>query len=171
MTMQTTRNVHDAMNTCDGLHVVRAIACFPEHLALMTEAAPGDTLRAYLERKAQWWGARNEPELFDVARRAGEWIRAFQKTGSDGRRIQLEEIREYIDVRLRRLTAAPSRPLLRVRPQQGARARSAVSAYPRRTSRPSTCMATLRSATSSSTTGVSRCWIWQWPAAERDFTI
>jgi Ser/Thr protein kinase RdoA (MazF antagonist) len=104
---QTTRNVHEAMSACDGLHVVRAIACFPEHLALMTEAAPGDTLRAYLERQAQWWGARNETELLDVARRAGEWIRTFQKTGGDGRRIQMEEIREYIDVRLRRLTAAP----------------------------------------------------------------
>jgi aminoglycoside phosphotransferase (APT) family kinase protein len=73
----------------------------------MTEAAPGETLYVYFNREAQWWGALNGPELLDVARRAGEWIRIFQKTGGDGRRIQLEEIREYIDVRLRRLIAAP----------------------------------------------------------------
>jgi Ser/Thr protein kinase RdoA (MazF antagonist) len=103
---QTTRSVHEAMSGCEGLNVVRAIACFPEHLALLTEAAPGDTLGAYVEREARWWGPGKKRAVFEVARRAGEWIRAFQKTGG-GRQIQAEEIRDYIDLRLRRLTAAP----------------------------------------------------------------
>jgi aminoglycoside phosphotransferase (APT) family kinase protein len=106
-----------------GLAAVRPIACFPEELVLVTMRARGETLGTVLKQQATWWPAMTT--LADLERtlaRVGTWLRVFQATGTGARPFSLEGMREYVDVRLRRLVGMP---LARVSEE----ARSRILAY------------------------------------------
>jgi asparagine synthase (glutamine-hydrolysing) len=100
---ETTRTLHAAMSSEADLAVVRPIACFPEHLALVTAEAPGEMLLRVFERNSHWktTEARTKPQII-AARRTGEWLRAFQRTQSEGL-VSIDAVRDYVDFRLRRL--------------------------------------------------------------------
>jgi tRNA A-37 threonylcarbamoyl transferase component Bud32 len=90
-----------------GLSAVRAIACFPEHLAIVTEEVAGETLLQLLVRRAAWHPpTRTVDELCFVTRRVGRWLRTFQEIEAPGRRLSLADMREYIDVRLQTLVGS-----------------------------------------------------------------
>jgi aminoglycoside phosphotransferase (APT) family kinase protein len=105
---ETTRALHAAMSSEAGLGVVRPIACFPEHLALVTAEAPGEMLLRVFERHSHWktTEAGAKPQII-AARRTGEWLRAFQRTQSAQDLVSIDAVRDYLDFRLRRLVADP----------------------------------------------------------------
>lgn len=101
---ETTLKVHRQMAPLAGLAAVRPIACFPDELVLVTERARGDTLGRLLEQRAAWWP--DEPAVADLERtlaRTGTWLRVFQSGATEPRAFSLAAMREYADVRLRRL--------------------------------------------------------------------
>jgi tRNA A-37 threonylcarbamoyl transferase component Bud32 len=103
---EVTSRLYDAMATVPGFAVARPLACFPEHLAMVTAAVGGETLSALLERRAAWWPSQHSlRNLGDVLSDVGGWLRAFQTIDPPPGRFSLREMRAYIDVRLRRLMA------------------------------------------------------------------
>jgi tRNA A-37 threonylcarbamoyl transferase component Bud32 len=103
----TTQHVHRQMAALEGFSAVRPIACFPDELALVTERVSGETLGALLEREAGWWPPDStSARLEQTLSRAGAWIRTFQATNTC-HAFSLVEMREYLDVRLRRLLVMP----------------------------------------------------------------
>jgi hypothetical protein len=101
----TTVRVHSQMAGLEGFSAVRPIACFPDVLGLVTERASGETLGELLRREATWWPAATQlAKLERTLGRTGAWIRAFQAETSQPASFSLTNMRDYIDVRLRRLT-------------------------------------------------------------------
>ncbi len=101
-----TSRLHRSMSTVPHRGVARPLVCFPDQLAIVTEAASGETLLDVLERRAPWWPTpRVRRSLGEVLEAVGGWLRAFQDVDVRGERFSLEQMREYIDVRLCRLLA------------------------------------------------------------------
>jgi aminoglycoside phosphotransferase (APT) family kinase protein len=96
-----------AMAGHKGLAVVRPVVCYPEHLAIVTEEAAGETLLRLLEREAQWWPRKEaRARLVRVLERTGWWLREFQAIEAGRGRVVLDETRAYVDVRLARLLSS-----------------------------------------------------------------
>jgi tRNA A-37 threonylcarbamoyl transferase component Bud32 len=102
----STRRIANAMKPYSDLGVVRPVACYPEQLAIVTEEAPGQTLGTYIENHAAWFPSRGRvSELQHVLMNVGRWIRTFQEIDGVTGDLNLADLREYVDVRLRRLVA------------------------------------------------------------------
>jgi Ser/Thr protein kinase RdoA (MazF antagonist) len=107
---QVTKRLYESMPRDRGFSVVRPLACFPEHLALVTEEARGVTLLRLLESNAAWWPGREAMgRLERVFSRVGEWLSAFQRIPVEHAddHVTIERLPEYIDVRLTRLADHP----------------------------------------------------------------
>ncbi len=105
----TTRRIHDALAEFPRFGAVRPLACYGEHLAVVTEESVGETLLARLEARAAWFPSEHAVgDLCETMRAAGGWLQAFQTIDPGEERIDLDDIRDYIDLRLRRLVAAGS---------------------------------------------------------------
>ena len=103
---RVTELLHAQMPVADGLSVVRPVACYPEHLALVTLEARGTTLMRLLESAAQWWPSTPTLRQLDrVFERLGAWLLAFQRIPAESGNDQLtiDKLHEYIDSRLERL--------------------------------------------------------------------
>lgn len=99
-----TSRAYHGLKAHPGLSAVRPIACFPEELAIVTEQALGETLESLLKRRAAWQPDEDVLEVMStVCERIGAWIKAFQEIAKDDSRMLLEDIRQYIDVRLCKL--------------------------------------------------------------------
>jgi aminoglycoside phosphotransferase (APT) family kinase protein len=99
---ETSRRVHDALAGASGLSAVRPIACFADDFILVTEQVPGRTLGAILEERAPWYpDGRTIDDLGHVLERVGSWTRAFQSALPQAGRISLDDVREYLDRRLK----------------------------------------------------------------------
>jgi hypothetical protein len=107
-----TYEIYEWMSRWPDLGTVRPLACYPEHLAIVTEEAPGPSLLEYVNTHAAWFPSVTEvAHLEDVARRVGRWLRAFQTfvpadAAVSAEPLSLDDVRDYVDVRLRRLVAA-----------------------------------------------------------------
>ena len=106
---ETMARLYQAMAVAPGLSVVRPLACYPEHLAIVTEGARGVTLLHLLETRARWWPSRHTlQQLSHSVARIGEWMQQFQRvTSADTSSLSLSEMRAYIDDRLRLLVDIP----------------------------------------------------------------
>lgn len=103
---EITSRVHASMVALSGHAVARPLACFPDRLAIVTVEAPGETLLELLERRAAWWpSAKTRGELGRTLSGVGGWLRAFQAVETGDRHFSLNDMRDYVDVRLRRLLA------------------------------------------------------------------
>lgn len=102
-----TARVYQGMSAHAGLKVVRPVACFPEHFAIVTEEAIGETLDALLKKRAAWHSSNRADELSNIFARIGAWLKAFQSVGTVRRPLSLTEMREYWDERLRKIVASP----------------------------------------------------------------
>lgn len=102
----TTRAVHDGLEGHPGLDVVRPLACYPDLLALVTEEVHGDTLMAFLRPRVSWYPGESAVSAAEaVLARVGQWVRAFQDTTAPGPPVTVASLRDYVDLRLRRLEA------------------------------------------------------------------
>jgi hypothetical protein len=98
-----TTRVHRLVSGREGLHSVRPIACFPDELAVITEEAPGQLLGRVLKRSAWLAGGRAFDDLCTALERVGQWLKAMQGMDGPPGRFSLDEMRDYLDVRLVRL--------------------------------------------------------------------
>jgi Ser/Thr protein kinase RdoA (MazF antagonist) len=81
---------------------VRPVACYPAHLAIVTEEVPGETLLNVVERQIRWSANPDRSAgLRDSFVAAGTWIREFQEPAEGS--FSVAWIREYIDSRLQRI--------------------------------------------------------------------
>jgi hypothetical protein len=104
---ETTQRIYKLIDGKQRLGVVRPIACYPEHLAIVTEQAAGRTLLAHLQTHAAWWPRKRDlRNLAKTMVTVGRWLRAFQLIDSRPGQISVAELRSYIDLRLRRLVGA-----------------------------------------------------------------
>jgi hypothetical protein len=106
---ETTSRIHTALAAWPDVGGVRAVACYPEQLAIVTEETPGETLGAYLDARVRWFPS---PATLDdavaIAATVGRWVARFQALDPRPGRISLGDLREYIDIRLTRLVQQPA---------------------------------------------------------------
>ena len=96
--------LHDALRTHAGLTALRPVAVFPDDLAIVTEEVVGTTFDRLLRDAV--WGRRVSEPVDTIAERIGAWIRTYQAVIEADGVLALDERREYVDVRLRKLVAA-----------------------------------------------------------------
>jgi hypothetical protein len=102
----TTRRVHRWMSSHGDLGAVPPVACYPEHLTIVTEEVGGPTLLSYLQQRTSWFGtAGSLDEVHTTMATVGRWLRVFQGIDVPGTYGTIEGLQEYIDVRLQRLVA------------------------------------------------------------------
>jgi hypothetical protein len=100
----TTRRIHEALAGSTELGAVRPVACYVEHLAIVTERVEGSTLLAHLQAHAAWFphgGARRSLE--ETLGAVGRWLRVFQSIDRGSGRVSVSALRAYVDIRLERL--------------------------------------------------------------------
>lgn len=101
---QVSRRIFDAMAAVPGAGAVRPIACYPDHLTVVTQQADGETLMAHLDRHARWFPAsRTLEHLAGTMAAVGRWVRVFQSTQPGDRLVRLADWRDYVAIRLDRL--------------------------------------------------------------------
>jgi hypothetical protein len=111
-----TQRVFERMAGGESYGAVRLVACYPDHLALVTEEVEGDTLLTLVERQLRW--ARDPSRstaLHGLFVGVGTWIRDFQEPAPGT--FSLEWIRDYIDLRLQRIASVSGRRGQRLRDQ------------------------------------------------------
>jgi aminoglycoside phosphotransferase (APT) family kinase protein len=100
----TMRRVFERMGHGSDFGAVRPIACYPDHLAIVTEQVDGETLLERIQHQLAWprHGGR-AGDLRPIVERAGRWIAAFQATVPPAEERPTEPIGPYVDARLRQL--------------------------------------------------------------------
>lgn len=100
----TTRRVYASMLPYKNLGAVPPVACYPEHLAIVTEQVEGQTLLEHLRTEAAWFPSdRRLDRLQETMATVGRWIRVFQSVDAPGDYLTVDRLRQYIDHRLDRL--------------------------------------------------------------------
>jgi aminoglycoside phosphotransferase (APT) family kinase protein len=97
---ETLRHLHERFGAVPGCAVVRPIAFFPEHLAVVTEAFEGQNLHRLLKRHAAVWSGRaGQRAAAEHCRMAGVWLRHFQAITDQGRQEPLPggQLLEWIE--------------------------------------------------------------------------
>lgn len=101
---EATTRIARAMEGSNELGVVRPIACYLDELAIVTEEAPGRTLREYLDATAAWFPSlERRNQLARTLGNIGRWLRRFQAIDPGSGGIAVTGLRDYMDVRLTRL--------------------------------------------------------------------
>lgn len=109
---ETTLAIHEAMSGSKQFGAVRPVACYPEHLTIVTEEVAGPTLLHLLLREGTWFPpVETMRRLLDTMGMLGQWIRTFQAIPDQEGFVAAADLVEYIDVRLRRLVSHPGSPI------------------------------------------------------------
>jgi hypothetical protein len=103
-----TERVFARMSEGHGFGAVRPFACYPGHLAIVTEEVAGETLLELLQREARWsFSASRADRAIGLMTEAGRWIRHFQEPSSET--ISDTWAETYIDHRLRQIASTGPR--------------------------------------------------------------
>jgi aminoglycoside phosphotransferase (APT) family kinase protein len=98
------RRIFAALDSPAGAGAVRPIACYLEHLAIVSEQADGQTLMQHIDGHARWFPTRmTRRQSTETLEAVGRWLRAFQAIEPPAGPVALTDLRAYVDVRLRRL--------------------------------------------------------------------
>ncbi len=101
---EATRRVQLALLPYEELGVVPPLACYPEHMAIVTEGVSGPTLLEHLQAEAAWFpSSARLKALQHRLSLVGRWLQAFQGSGPRGEAVTIEALRAYVDIRLERL--------------------------------------------------------------------
>lgn len=91
----------------DEFGAVRPVGCYPDALAIATEEVPGVTLLQHLKTHGRWRPSEaQQVDLDALLARLGRWIRHFQSIERGVSTESIDEIRDYIDHRIKRLVQA-----------------------------------------------------------------
>jgi len=101
---RATQRLHEALAGRGGLSAIRPLAVLPDDLAILTEEVAGTTFDRVL--RDALWGRRVPVPVGAIAERIGAWVRTYQRVIDAGGLLSLDERREYLDVRLRKLIDA-----------------------------------------------------------------
>ena len=99
-----TKSLYDAVDTQSGMTALRPVALFAEDMAILTEEVAGTGFDRVL--RDALWGRRTVAPIDAVAERIGAWVRTYQRVIQVEGELSLDERRDYLDVRLRRLLDA-----------------------------------------------------------------
>lgn len=109
---ETTAKVERALAGLPGMEALHPVACYPDLFSIVTEEIRGVTLLQYLEKRlSRFATAGRLLEAEHAAARAGEWLRAFQTIDPADDLVEMDELREYIDVRLQKLVSSGQSPI------------------------------------------------------------
>ena len=101
---ESTRRAHTRMKGYSDVGIVPPVACYPDLLAIVTEQVEGITLLEHLQQHACWFPrAATMRQLCDTMRQIGRWIGVYQTTSLSSRCVAVDELRTYVDRRLRTL--------------------------------------------------------------------
>jgi hypothetical protein len=103
-----TRRVCEAMRSFQDLRAVELIASYERIPGMVTKEIQGTALNQLIATDAAWPADSARMVALDLAlSRLGRWLAVFQTIASEAApgRISLDDVRAYIDVRLRKLTA------------------------------------------------------------------
>jgi hypothetical protein len=100
---RATLRLHRAFTERPGLNALRPLALLPDHLTIVTEQVQGRTLDQVLRQSL--WGAGPRAAAVAAAERVGAWVRTYQEVTAVEGALSLDERREYLDVRLVKLTS------------------------------------------------------------------
>jgi hypothetical protein len=102
-----TRHVFEALKSTRDLRAVEPLACYEDLLGVVTKEALGVPLDLLVTKTAAWPAEDDNLGALETAlTRIGRWIGAFQQVAPlvQPSVLRLDDTREYIDVRLRKLT-------------------------------------------------------------------
>lgn len=100
----TTCAIHSFLAPWPGLGAVKPIACYDDALAIVTEEASGTTLLDRLQHDASWFPhARRVDALVQALETVGRWLKCFQGFQPSDHLVSVESLRDYVDIRLKRL--------------------------------------------------------------------
>jgi hypothetical protein len=99
-----TKSLYDAIDTRSGLTALRPVALFVEDMAIVTEEVAGTGFDRVL--RDALWGRQTVAPIDVVAERIGAWVRTYQRVIEVEGELSLDERREYLDLRLRKLMDA-----------------------------------------------------------------
>jgi aminoglycoside phosphotransferase (APT) family kinase protein len=103
-----TRQVREVVRGTPGLDAVKAVACFPEDFALVTEEVRGQTLAGFLGRRSMAWGrARLADALADTLHLTADWLRTTQRALPAEREVSADTTARYLDRRIDELSEPP----------------------------------------------------------------
>lgn len=106
---EVTARLYREMRRHESIAVPRPLACYPELLAVVTEAAPGVPLLDVLESEGRFRVPQERLDyLRDSLARVGRWVKVFQDSGPTSPTVEYADVATYIDLRLQRLVAHPS---------------------------------------------------------------
>jgi hypothetical protein len=101
---EVSRRIFESLDSPDGAGAVRPIACYIEHLAIVSEQAPGTTLMAHLHAHARWFPTARAIDTVALTLSAvGRWLQAFQSIEPGTGLVDMPALRDYVDIRLQRL--------------------------------------------------------------------
>jgi aminoglycoside phosphotransferase (APT) family kinase protein len=103
-----TRRVCEAMRSHPDLRAVELIASYPHIPGMVTKEIKGTPLNAMITANAAWpVDAGRMADLELALSRLGRWLATFQTIAAQVPRapLDLDDVRAYIDARLRKLTA------------------------------------------------------------------
>ena len=103
----TTLAIYERLQQHADLGVVPPVVCYPDLLTIVTEEVKGSTLLEHLTNRATWWRGAGETDIERVLDNVGRWIHVFQDVGGSAEGGSADQMREYIDHRLRRLVRLP----------------------------------------------------------------
>jgi hypothetical protein len=104
-----TQRAYHAFAGIPGFAPLEPIAVFPDLLALVTCEIKGESFSTLLSRTCRVWSRGDLQDTIRAGELAGEWLRTYQQMPTEPQQLSIDELREYVDVRLRRLEreAAP----------------------------------------------------------------
>jgi len=103
-----TRRVYERMAGGESYDAVRPLACYPVHLAIVTEEIQGDTLLNLAQRQIRWaLDPSRSAALNDILVASGRWIRDFQEPAPGS--FSAAWIHDYVDLRLQRIAKVTGR--------------------------------------------------------------
>jgi hypothetical protein len=101
---EVSRRIYEALHSAAGAGAVRPVVCYVDHLAIVSEEAAGVTLMAHLDAHARWFPtAASLSAARDALSAIGRWLRQFQGIDPGTGRVNPQDLRDYVDIRLQRL--------------------------------------------------------------------
>ncbi len=103
---ETTRFWYNRFKKSKTYKVVEPLYADPEKSVLITRESSGYSLWEYINKNGQFFPSADlKRQMFEMTRRSGQWLRFFQEIPFQGKKslIELEEIIDYISLRLNRL--------------------------------------------------------------------
>jgi hypothetical protein len=112
---QVTAKVERALAAHPGMDALHPITCYPELFTIITREIEGVTLLQYLADRLTWLaGSEAYVQAEETAAQTGLWLQLFQSIDPSDDCVDLVELRDYIDLRLRRLVSSGQSPITAV---------------------------------------------------------